>query len=90
MEAGVDVGVGFQPFDETGDPGAGHHDADGCCCTFGESGYGAFVGFEGHAGVVDVEDENAGAFGEAEAVSVSGVCGAGGLGDLGGQQEWEQ
>lgn len=70
VEAGIDIGMGSQPFNEAGDPGAGHHDAHGGGGSFGKGGDGAFIGFQGHAGVVDVDDEDAGAFGEAEAFGV--------------------
>ncbi len=96
VKARVDVGVGFQPFHKTWDPGAGHHDADGSSGAFSEGGDGAFIGFKGHSGVVDVEDEDAGAFGEAEAICVGRYGGGGGggggalLGVLGGKQERQQ
>jgi hypothetical protein len=78
VKARVDVGVGFQPFHKTRDPGAGHHDADGSSRTFSECGNGAFIGFQGHTGVVDVEDEDAGALWEAEAICVGDLGGGGG------------
>ena len=75
VETCVDVGMRFEPFDESWHPGAGHHHADGSGGAFCEGGHGAFVGFEGHTGVVDVDDQDAATFWVTEAFGVGGVGG---------------
>lgn len=73
VQSSVDSGVCSQPFDESGHPGAGHHHADGGSGAAGKGGDGPFIGLEAHAGVVYMQDEDAGTFGVAESFGVGGI-----------------
>ncbi|MFM1943817.1 MAG: hypothetical protein RI897_2799 [Verrucomicrobiota bacterium] len=78
METAIDGGVIFEVGGDFGDPGAGHHDTPGGGDALGDGFDGALVGGVGHAGVVDMgEDDDVGGF-PSEAFGEGGGCGGSG------------